>query len=95
MGGKKYQNRNTFAVAVCNAFAVTAACSSESTGRTFLIVCGQKQRLHQVCWSLIFSLFISLMLFALCYRGLDLITVEKPIDKSRYELMKVPLTMVL
>lgn len=56
MGEKKYQNRNAFAVVVCNAFAVTAACSSESTGRTFLIVCGQKQRLHQVCWSLIFLL---------------------------------------
>jgi len=96
VGGKKYQNRNAFGVVACNAFAVTAACSSESTDGTFSVVCGQKQQhLRHVCWSLIFSLVINLMLFALRHCDLDLITVDKHIDGSRCELIKVPLKIIL
>lgn len=91
---KKYQNRNAFAVVSCNAFAVTAASSNESTDGTFLVLCGQKQQcLHHVCWSLIFLL--NLMPFALCHCDLDLVTVEKRIGRSRCQLIKVPLKMVL
>lgn len=93
--GKKYQNRNALAVTVCNAITATITCSSESTDGTFSVVCGQKnQRLYHVCWSLIFLVVINLVLFAACHCDLNLIA-EIYIDRTRYDLFKIPLKMVL
>lgn len=80
---------------MCNAITATITCSNESTDGTFSVVCGQKnQRLYHVCWSLIFLVVINLVPFAACHCDLNLIT-ERNIDRSRYDLFKVPLKMVL